>query len=260
MVNTHTTRKRNVIIVTDGSLFGVDSSKVRPVLDWFVVQIKYYSGLNAYPLALPSHENMESTLEDLSNVYGCVLLLETVKPNKVPKDLVVLSHRYACDFLNANIFDAEKTSYVLNYLINQEKYGWATEDNIKKGSTHEALTLCTHPYFNNKIHHDTDYKKIAMKLHEFHRGKISIELNFSNMCMLKKLFTPENLLKILKEEDAPSKTKRMSIIVTDGTAILGLGNIGPRAGLPVMEGKCVLFKFLGNVDVMPICINHRENI
>ncbi len=93
------------------------------MLDWFVVQIKYYSGLNAYPLALPSHENMDKTLEDLSNVYGSVLLLETVKLNKIPKDLIVLSHRYTCDLLNTNIFDAEKTSFILNYLINNEKYG-----------------------------------------------------------------------------------------------------------------------------------------
>jgi malic enzyme len=189
MVDTHTTRKRNVIIVTDGSLFGVESSKVRPVLDWFVVQIKYYSGLNAYPLALPSHENLDNTLEDLSNVYGCVLLLETIKPNKIPKDLIVLSHQYTCDFLNTNVFDAEKTSFVLNYLINNQRYGWATEDLIKKGSTHESLTLSIHPFYNNSIH-DKDYKKNALNFHEFYRGKINIELNFTDLNIMKKLFTP----------------------------------------------------------------------
>lgn len=48
--------------------------------------------------------------------------------------------------------------------------------------------------------------------------------------------------------------------MTDGTAILGLGNIGPRAGLPVMEGKSLLFKFLGGVDVIPFCINPSADI
>lgn len=46
--------------------------------------------------------------------------------------------------------------------------------------------------------------------------------------------------------------------MTDGTAILGLGNIGPKAGLPVMEGKSLLFKVLGGVNVVPICINRRN--
>lgn len=46
--------------------------------------------------------------------------------------------------------------------------------------------------------------------------------------------------------------------MTDGTAILGLGDIGPRAGLPVMEGKSLLFKVLGDVNVVPVCINKRK--
>ena len=52
-----------------------------------------------------------------------------------------------------------------------------------------------------------------------------------------------------------SKTSKIAVIVTDGTAILGLGDIGPIAGLPVMEGKSLLFKLLGDVDVIPFCIN-----
>lgn len=52
--------------------------------------------------------------------------------------------------------------------------------------------------------------------------------------------------------------QKISTIVTDGTAILGLGDIGPKAGLPVMEGKSLLFKVLGGVNVVPICINKRS--
>jgi len=52
--------------------------------------------------------------------------------------------------------------------------------------------------------------------------------------------------------------QNISAIVTDGTAILGLGDIGPKAGLPVMEGKSLLFKVLGGVNVVPICINKRK--
>lgn len=72
--------------------------------------------------------------------------------------------------------------------------------------------------------------------------------------MLKPLFTEENLRKISKEENPYSKTSQLAAIVTNGTAVLGYGNIGPRAGLPVMEGKSLLFKLLGDVDVVPICI------
>lgn len=54
-----------------------------------------------------------------------------------------------------------------------------------------------------------------------------------------------------------SKTSRLAAIVSDGTAILGFGDIGPMAGLPVMEGKALLFKLLGEVDVLPLCIYPR---
>ncbi len=50
---------------------------------------------------------------------------------------------------------------------------------------------------------------------------------------------------------------RTVAVVTNGTAVLGLGNIGPEAGLPVMEGKCVLFKEFGGVDAFPICLNAK---
>lgn len=57
-----------------------------------------------------------------------------------------------------------------------------------------------------------------------------------------------------------SKSGNICAIVTDGTAILGLGNIGPIAGLPVMEGKSLIFKILGGVDVVPFCMYPRSNM
>lgn len=80
LVDKLTTRKRNVMILTDGSVLGVDSSKLLPILDWLIVQIKYYTGLDAYPFALPKGYNLEDTLKDLSNGYGAVLILENIKP------------------------------------------------------------------------------------------------------------------------------------------------------------------------------------
>lgn len=69
----------------------------------------------------------------------------------------------------------------------------------------------------------------------------------------------KDLIKFAKENQfLTSGYKRISTIVTDGTAILGYGDIGPRAGLPVMEGKSLLFRNLGGANVVPICINKRK--
>ncbi len=106
-----------------------------------------------------------------------------------------------------------------------------------------------------------DYKKIAMEKHAEWAGKIEI----STRCPLKTVddlsvaYTPgvaEPCLAIQKDPSLSYKlTRRHNTIavITDGTAVLGLGNIGPVAGMPVMEGKCVLFKEFANVDAIPLC-------
>lgn len=66
------------------------------------------------------------------------------------------------------------------------------------------------------------------------------------------------MIAFTKNRTRKSGYQNISAIVTDGTAILGFGDIGPKAGLPVMEGKCLLFKVLGGVNVVPVCINKRK--
>lgn len=85
-------------------------------------------------------------------------------------------------------------------------------------------------------------------------------MNTFNIAPLKTIFTDENLKRILQKKELKCKTQKLSAIVTDGTAILGFGNIGPEAGLPVMEGKSLLFKLLGDVDVVPLCIRKRPTV
>ena len=75
------------------------------------------------------------------------------------------------------------------------------------------------------------------------------------MSHLREIFTDESLRLLVKDSTVSSRTSKIRVIVTDGTAILGLGDIGPVAGLPVMEGKSLLFKLLGDVDVIPFCIS-----
>lgn len=111
-----------------------------------------------------------------------------------------------------------------------------------------------------------DKKEFALNQHEKWNGKIEV-------ISRAKIETPEDLavaytpgvaepcLEIAKDVDLSYKyTRRGNLVavVTDGTAVLGLGDIGPEAGMPVMEGKCALFKEFGDVDAFPLCIRSKD--
>ena len=106
----------------------------------------------------------------------------------------------------------------------------------------------------------------ALKLHEDNKGKISIEskVPVNNAKDLSLAYTPgvaEPCLEIKANADDVYKYTNkgnMVAVVTDGSAVLGLGNIGSRAGMPVMEGKAVLFKTFAGVDAFPICLESQE--
>lgn len=111
-----------------------------------------------------------------------------------------------------------------------------------------------------------DLQKEALRLHEEWRGKIEVssKVPVSSKFDLSTAYTPgvaEPCKYIHKNKDDVYKytaKHNMVAIVTDGTAVLGLGDIGPHAALPVMEGKAVLFKEFGNVDAFPICLDSRD--
>ena len=110
-----------------------------------------------------------------------------------------------------------------------------------------------------------NYYEEALKLHEKHQGKIHTELNceINTMDDMSVVYTPgvaEPCRKIAEnEEDVYRYTTKSNTIavVSNGTAVLGLGNIGAKASIPVMEGKAALFKKFGNVNAVPICLDRR---
>ena len=108
-----------------------------------------------------------------------------------------------------------------------------------------------------------DFNKAALEMHETHHGKVGIvsKVEVKTRDDLSTAYTPgvaEPCRKIRENPDDVYKytfKSNMVAVVSNGTAVLGLGDIGPEAGLPVMEGKAVLFKEFGGVDAFPICID-----
>ena len=111
-----------------------------------------------------------------------------------------------------------------------------------------------------------DYAKESLRLHKEWKGKIEVvtRVPAENKEDLSLAYTPgvaQPCLEIQKDINKSYELTRrwnMCLVVTDGSAILGLGNIGPEAGMPVMEGKCALFKAFDDVDAFPLCIKSND--
>ncbi|MEN6418049.1 MAG: malic enzyme-like NAD(P)-binding protein [Clostridiaceae bacterium] len=111
-----------------------------------------------------------------------------------------------------------------------------------------------------------DYAKESLRLHKEWKGKIEVKATVPVATKedLSLAYTPgvaQPCLEIQKDVELSYElTRRWNLcaVVTDGTAVLGLGDIGPEAGMPVMEGKCVLFKSFGDVDAFPLCVKSKE--
>ncbi len=111
-----------------------------------------------------------------------------------------------------------------------------------------------------------DYRKESLKLHGEWKGKLEVtaRAKVNDKDSLSLAYTPgvaEPCLAIQKDyKKSWELTRRwnMVAVITDGTAVLGLGDIGPEAGMPVMEGKCVLFKEFGDVDAFPLCVRTKN--
>ena len=111
-----------------------------------------------------------------------------------------------------------------------------------------------------------DYKKESLFIHKKYKGKIEIKgkISIKNKDDLSIAYTPgvAEVSKLLQKNPKYAYTHSIKantiLVVSDGSAVLGLGNIGPLGALPVMEGKALLFKNFGNVDAYPICLNTQD--
>ena len=123
------------------------------------------------------------------------------------------------------------------------------------------LTLCF-----SKILSEIDYGEESLKIHERYRGKLAVKsrVSIQDKDDLSVAYTPGVAEPCKKIFDNPPLAYKYTIkghtvaVVTDGTAVLGLGDIGPEAALPVMEGKSILFKEFGGVDAFPICLDTKD--
>lgn len=111
-----------------------------------------------------------------------------------------------------------------------------------------------------------DYAKESLRLHGEWKGKIEVKATVpvATKDDLSLAYTPgvaQPCLEIQKNPDASydlTRRHNLCAVITDGSAVLGLGDIGPVAGMPVMEGKCVLFKAFGDVDAFPLCVKTKD--
>ena len=111
-----------------------------------------------------------------------------------------------------------------------------------------------------------DYAKESLRMHEQWAGKIEVisKVPCASREDLSLAYTPGVAAPCLEIQKDPDKsytlTRRHNLcaVITDGTAVLGLGDIGPEAGMPVMEGKCALFKTFGDVDAFPLCVKSKD--
>ena len=111
-----------------------------------------------------------------------------------------------------------------------------------------------------------NYAEESLKKHYEWKGKLETvpKMEIKDRDDLSLAYTPGVAQACLEIQKDPEKSYLLTgrgnlvAVVTDGTAVLGLGDIGPEAGMPVMEGKCVLFKAFGGVDAIPLCVRSKD--
>lgn len=163
--------------------------------------------------------------------------------------------------MRADIFDSKAQLYLEKNAFGDLIFPRET-DTIEYHRTRIVNSVpCT-----SKEEFPMDYAKESLRLHGEWKGKIEVNavVPVKTKDDLSLAYTPGVAAPCLEIQKDPDKSYALTLrhnlcaVITDGTAVLGLGDIGPEAGMPVMEGKCVLFKSFGGVDAFPLCIKTHD--
>jgi len=116
LLEKYTFRARSAAILTDGSLLNSSPKKFMPVMDWFVFQLKNYSGIDAYPFVVMKEANISEILKNLANSYSIVVYLDYNDQIEVPNDILFVSHKKVVDLTQSQLTDAQNTAHAMGYL------------------------------------------------------------------------------------------------------------------------------------------------
>lgn len=118
-----TLRARAVAIVSDGSLLDSEGKNFMPVMDWFVYQIKHYTGLDSFPFVVQKQTDLVALLKDLSTTYGTVLYLDSKDIPEIPKNILFVSHQQIVEIQKGERTNANYTATAISYLISKNIKG-----------------------------------------------------------------------------------------------------------------------------------------
>jgi hypothetical protein len=118
-----TLRARAVAIVSDGSLLDSEGKSFMPVMDWFVYQIKHYTGLDAFPFVVQKQIDLPALLKDLSTTYGTVLYLDSKDIPEIPKNILFVRHQEIVKIQKCERTNANYTATAISYFISKNVKG-----------------------------------------------------------------------------------------------------------------------------------------
>ena len=234
VVNCLTNRNNSIAVIYDCEK---NPESYLPYVQAAAAIIKKITNLDAYPL--------------VSNNYDINKIVENLEPS------------FAGFFLFTNKNIKVFSSSISLFSIDTNDFDF---DTIISGAKQLAKSL-QNIVCENFIASNDDFRNKALELRTSLKGVIETENLFKNSSLqeLKEIFSKENLNnlseKIRKNPELSREytmKKDTIAIISDGSAVLGLGNIGAQAGLPVMEGKAAIFKKLGNVNAIPICLKTQD--
>lgn len=161
-------------------------------MDWFVAQIKFYSGLDAFPFVIRQNANIESVLHDLSTCYGTVLYLDDKikETTKLPQNIALLKQVDVIDIVKCQRTNAEETSKVLSYIVQNKVKGRVEKAVIRKSFEENFLLFKQSNSLNMEINDGRDLKTRSLEMHQHFSGKISFMQEKSKFNLTSSIFYP----------------------------------------------------------------------